>query len=520
MMQLAIYHPVHMRSFVFCLVCFLGLQIHNASAQVDPSSLPLFDMEDMTYAGAFRLPADMFGASSLNYAEGPIAYHPANHSLFIVGHTHHQAIAEFKIPELIRSESLTDLQISDRPLQMFSSVLDRVSGGNPQAIDRIGGLICIETELGTEILVNAYEYYDAPADNSHSTFVIRDAFNLSNANIEGFFSMGDNAAHKSGWLSEIPEAWQATLGGTYITGHASGIPIIGRASVGPSAFVFDPYEVVGTSSSTSAITTSTLLDFSLDHPLHVDLSNDTRANGIWTHLSRAVYGFIVPGTRSYMTIGYSGGHASGVCYKCTQNNGNVCGGYCAPDTADYSLYYWLWDVNDLAAVLNSNIEAYSVLPYAYGPFETPFASPSNAIGGATFDAATGLLYMTIQQADGLQGEFNNPPVVAAYQVTNAIASVTTEQPAPITAIDGLTILLPYPNPVYSTSKVTIENGSPREINIALYDLLGRKVHHILDGHLPTGRHTFVIQKDNLPAGVYFLRIADSIQDQVMKLVFN
>ena len=74
-----------------------------SQAATVPAELPLFQVAHLQYKGAFRLPAETFGASSTNYAQGPIAYNPDNHSLFVVGHAHDQAIAEFAIPELVGS---------------------------------------------------------------------------------------------------------------------------------------------------------------------------------------------------------------------------------------------------------------------------------------------------------------------------------------------------------------------------------------------------------------------------------
>ena len=171
--------------------------------------------------------------------------------------------------------------------------------------------------------------------------------------------------------------------------------------------------MTGSSEPLDPTPTTKLLDFSLANPLHEDLGNGTRTNNIWTHLSRAVYGFIPPGTRSYVTIGHSGGHNSGVCYKCTQNNNNLCGGYCAPDASDYYLYYWLWDLNDLIAVKNGQMNSYDVRPYDYGVFPSPISVTK--LGGGSFDPASGKLYVTLQRADRDQGRYSNPPVIAVYQ---------------------------------------------------------------------------------------------------------
>ncbi len=376
----------------------------------NPTSLPRLSLDDLHYEGAFRLPADTFGASSLNYSQGPIAYNAAAHSLYIVGHSHDQAIAEFALPPLVNSAIITDLNMATAPLQPFSTVIDRAATGNPQAIDRIGGLAYIDTADTPFLLINGYEYYDADVDVTHSTLVARAPAALDTAAIDGFYAFAGGAGHTSGWLSPIPAAWQAALGGRYITGSSSGIPIISRTSVGPSAFVFDPDQFeTGTA---GTISTTKLLDFSLENRLHSDLDNAAGDNDLWTHLSRAVYGLIVPGTRTYLTIGQSAGHESGVCYKCVQDDGNLCGGYCPPDSNDYYHYYWLWDVDDLVAVKNGVLAAHDVRPYEYGRFPTPFAT--RALGGGSYDPASGILYMTVQEADRAQGEYANPPVVVAY----------------------------------------------------------------------------------------------------------
>ncbi|MEZ4635773.1 MAG: hypothetical protein R2856_12580 [Caldilineaceae bacterium] len=265
---------------LFALLCTLSLGLFWTTTAQSPTDLSLLTIDDLRYEGAFRLPADEFGLSSMNYSEGPLFYHPDRESIFIVGHAHQQAIAEFAVPEIVDSTVITDLAMAAAPVQNFAAFLDSAQGDNPQLLDRIGGLAVISGT--TQMLVNAYEYYDAPGDNTDTTLVIGDAADLAGAQVEGFFAFEGGAGHTSGWISPVPPAWQSILGGPYITGASSGIPIISRTSVGPSAFVFDPADV----GASSPISTTKLLDFSLDHPLHEDLSNDSRENSLWTHLSR------------------------------------------------------------------------------------------------------------------------------------------------------------------------------------------------------------------------------------------
>jgi hypothetical protein len=397
------------------LVLANGVATGADSGAAQPQALPLLSIKDFQYVGAFRLPARKYGQSDLNYSEGPIAFNPDRQSLFIVGHAHQQAIAEFAIPELVDSTVLAELNMAGDPMQPFATILDRASGGNPQGNNRIGGMLYVAGPAGPELLVNAYEYYDAPGDNTLSMLVVRDANDLAESDVDGYFEVQGRPGHTAGWMSPIPDQWQSVLGGDFLMGNSSGIPIISRTSVGPSAFVFNPRDIVGKKSVSTPISTIPLLDFSLAHRLHDDLSNESRENKLWNHLSRAVYGIIVPGTRTYATFGHSGGNESGVGYKIVQDNGTRTGGYSSFAVKDNYQYYWFWDVNDLVRVRAGEMKAYDVRPYEYGIFRTPFEGASHSLGGGAFDASTGRIYLTAQQADRKQGTYANPPVVMAYR---------------------------------------------------------------------------------------------------------
>lgn len=472
-------------------VCFFWILLATFTCQISAQSteeLPLFDISQLTYEGGFRIKASKNGVSEINYSQGPIAYNYENHSLFIVGHTHQQAIAEYAIPEIIKSEELSELNMVETPIQVFSSILDRTPDGNPEKIDRVGGLYYVNYGGQAKLIVNAFEYYDAPADNTVSTLIIDNANDIENSSVSGYFSFEGGATHTSGWISPIPEAWQETLGGSHITGHSSGIPIISRCSAGPSAFSFEMNDALNAS---NTIKTTTLLDFSLSNPLHEDLSNESKTNNIWTHLSRATYGFVVPGTRTYLTIGYSGGYESGVCYKCTQDNGNLCGGYCTPEADDNYQYYWLWDVNDLLAVKNGTLRPHEVMPYDHGFFNTPFqANGSKKIGGGSFDPATGNLYLSIQSGDTEQGTYSRPPVIAVYNVNGEVLSDNRPINRPT--------LTMYPNP---TSGILYIEGLVGKSNIQINDISGKHIRTVT-----TENSSYELNMNDLASGVYAISI--------------
>lgn len=398
-------------------LAFLSLALTNGcAAGVDINSLSeddtqgLIQIDDLAYVGAFAIPAETYGTSSANWALGTIEVN--GNSLFMAGHNHHDAIAEFTIPPLVNSTNIADLNYSTSPEQAFATVFDRVAGGNPEQLDQIVGMELYNGKL----IVNATEYYDAPADNRLSTFVVQESNNLETSSLSPLNSVKGHA-RAAGWISTIPDNWQTLFGCSHISGSSSGDPIIARLSVGPSAFCFNMDDLTNANKS-STIATRELLGFSLDRPLERDLFNESGNNTLWTHISQARFGFIVPGTRTYATFGTSGGHASGIGYKITQQDGNLCAGYCASDPSDIQNYYWFWDMSELARVHNGKMKASELKPYAHGEFNVPFQAGKNTnpIGGGSYDSASGLLYLSVREANKTLGQFNNPPVIVAYKI--------------------------------------------------------------------------------------------------------
>lgn len=371
---------------------------------------PLASIESFGYEGAFRMSTDEYGDSSLSYSLGVIEVDAG--SLYIVGHAQTQGIAEFAIPELIMSDVAAELNSAGAPLQPFSNVINRVSDGNPEGIDYIAGIESYEGQL----IINALEYYDAAADNTVSTFVISDRSNIKESTISGFYEL-PGAARVAGWISKLPVEWQTKLGKTHLAGNSTGTTaIISRHSVGPSAHVFNASDIINNNPG-SVIETERLLEFSLDKPLHDDLFNETLSNELWTFVSQAVFGFVVPGTRTYATFGSSGGNESGVGYKIVQDDGNLCGGYCSNTVTDNYNYYWFWDMDELSEVQMGLRQPHEVSPYAYGEFDLPFQEQGfNKIGGASYDAATKRLYMSITRADQTAGPYTFAPIIVAYRI--------------------------------------------------------------------------------------------------------
>ena len=64
----------------------------------------------------------------------------------------------------------------------------------------------------------------------------------------------------------------------------------------------------------------------------------------------------------------------------------------------------------------------------------------------------------------------------------------------------------YPNPFNAATTIIFSLTKPSEVEIEIYDLLGRKVELIYEGKLPAGEHQTIWNAMNHTSGMYFYRI--------------
>ena len=357
----------------------------------------------LNYQGAFRLPGGTFGTSEFGYALGTLAFNAARNSLFFAGHETQESIAEISIPALSTSEVLGDLNTAT-VLQDFVKVVGTGVGTNTPAnvIDRVGGMECV----GNELFLNGFNDYDGGGGMVDTTLLFRDSSDIANSTVDGYFQITDSA-RAAGYISPIPAERQADLGGTHLSGQ-SGLNIITRTSAGPSAYAWTPGDVGAATS--GAIPAVQLAYYPTDRRLHNDAFNASKANAMWTFASRASYGLVVPGTKTVLNLGWSGGHLGGLGYKITQDEGYTCPGYCPFIAQDQSPFFWLYNTDDLKAVKDGSA-SYTPRPYSYGKITTPFTvGKDQKIGGGTYDEANGLMYISLLRADA------TTPVILVYKL--------------------------------------------------------------------------------------------------------
>ena len=385
---------------------------------------PKLDISAWEYEGGFRLSTKRAGKaenSTVDFSLGIFSLSTSKKSMFVASNPRLGGIGEFLIPPITKSEDLRDFVKGETVLQNFIPLIN-----NPRVSTGIGGYFRITgiKQIDNALMVNYINWYDATATETDTSIMIWNANNLAESKMYGPYQL-QGAAHAAGWLSEIPSNLTDLFDASHITGSQSNAAISSRLSIGPTAFAFNPRKDVIYGPS-GFVQTQALLDFSMKNPLYdhsvyefqpdfKPLSiNEDGLNKMWTLSSGASFGFIIPGTRTYLTLGKSAGHESGIGYKIEQNNGHKCGGPCPYDASDYYSFYWAWDVVDLLKAKLNLTMPYNLQPYEHGKFPLPARYKGLAIGGADYDAEQGRLFISLTKGDTL-GKYARPPLFLTYK---------------------------------------------------------------------------------------------------------
>ncbi|HEY9815746.1 MAG TPA: hypothetical protein V6D20_08095, partial [Candidatus Obscuribacterales bacterium] len=223
--------------------------------------------------------------------------------------------------------------------------------------------------------------------------------------VMGSDMIGTVAGHSqaAGWIQPIPHHWQSALGGAWLMGYASNLPINGRLSQGPSLYAWSGK--VGAS-----VETIRWLDYPLANPLGTygrDPAQEgilAASNPVWNEVSEAYLGFVRGD--DYIVIGKTGGLETGIGYKDSRDDGSLMHGYDTYAVDDKSNYYWVYDLKEIVAA----DYAYSPRPYAYGSLD--LFSPGLIVGADYHD---GRLYTFSFDRDRIQNRYEDEPVVTVHE---------------------------------------------------------------------------------------------------------
>jgi serine protease AprX len=89
---------------------------------------------------------------------------------------------------------------------------------------------------------------------------------------------------------------------------------------------------------------------------------------------------------------------------------------------------------------------------------------------------------------------------------------------PVPEISKPCSLMIHPNPFYETTTISFELDSRAGIEIKIYDRLGRIVREFSRQDYPTGTHSIIWHAEELPAGIYILRLQTGEKSIISRLI--
>ena len=83
--------------------------------------------------------------------------------------------------------------------------------------------------------------------------------------------------------------------------------------------------------------------------------------------------------------------------------------------------------------------------------------------------------------------------------------------------EALALSAPFPNPTAGRSTVAFELPAAGAVDLAVFDLLGRRVATLVDGERQAGAHRVEVRARDLATGVYMVRLATASETQTRRL---
>lgn len=419
------------------VIGFLVSPTSALSATPNPQTEPLVQQSDLVYQGSFALPQGATNQTSFAYGGYGLAYDSADNSLFLTGHNWFQYTAEISIPTPVSTTNVNSLPIASEIQPLTDALQGQLNSIDPSVTGQkdIGGYLVYNNRL----IVSAYVFYDASGTQTVSHF--SRPISLSNTSgLSGPFRVGTQyPGFVSGYMTLIPQEWQALLGGPALTGNCC-LNIVSVQSNGPAVSVFNP-DQLGVETPTPA---TPLVGYPLSNALGTWSSQSDLFNG-----TTQVTGVVFPnGTRSVLFFGRQG--IGPFCYGPGTSNQSLAGtpsdangdDWCYDPTNSakgghaypYVYQVWAYDANDLLNVARGTEAQYNVKPYATWSISLPFTTPSSqiAILGAAYNANTNQIY--ISQSCIAPG---CTPVIDVLKLmmtgTSSTPSTTPSSPANVTA---------------------------------------------------------------------------------------
>ena len=82
---------------------------------------------------------------------------------------------------------------------------------------------------------------------------------------------------------------------------------------------------------------------------------------------------------------------------------------------------------------------------------------------------------------------------------------------------GFTLASNYPNPFNASTTISYTLPQPSQVTLDIYDILGRKVQALRQGHQSAGDHSIIFLDKDMPSGIYFYKLTAGEYSQTRKM---
>ncbi|NND72148.1 MAG: T9SS type A sorting domain-containing protein [Rhodothermales bacterium] len=110
-------------------------------------------------------------------------------------------------------------------------------------------------------------------------------------------------------------------------------------------------------------------------------------------------------------------------------------------------------------------------------------------------------------------DFGFGTFIDLYYSTQTVVEITAVDPDDFSLPTTFALQQNYPNPFNPSTTIPFDLQESAYVNLAVYDLLGRRVELLIDGQLPVGTHEVSWSAENVPGGLYVARLEVNGQRQ-------
>lgn len=115
------------------------------------------------------------------------------------------------------------------------------------------------------------------------------------------------------------------------------------------------------------------------------------------------------------------------------------------------------------------------------------------------------IYATLDEDDAIAEIHTNNN--KGFNILSVAGAVANEDPLGDDVLPGTVRLsAPYPNPFSHAAQIPYEIGTPGEVVIDVYDVLGRRIIRLEEGMRAAGKHSSVWEAAGQANGMYILRL--------------